>query len=74
MAKEKGKSVGDLGVQLEYLSTQLKPGLIQKLNSAGSPEAAARIFEQDFERAGIPNMSGRETAARQAYEQFANRA
>ena len=74
MAKEEGKSVGDLGVQLQYLSTQLKPELIQKLNSAGSPEAAARIFEQDFERAGIPNMSGRETAARQAYEQFANRA
>lgn len=73
MAKQKGSSVGDLGTQLEYLSTQLKPELIQKLNSAGSPEAAARIFEQDFERAGVPNMSARETAARQAYDQFANR-
>ena len=73
MAKQKGSSVGDLATQLEYLSTQLKPELIQKLNSAGSPEQAAVIFEQDFERAGVPNMSARETAARQAYDQFANR-
>ncbi len=71
MAKEQGKSVGDLGVQLEYLSTQMKPELIQKLNSASTPAEAATIFCNDFEKPGTPNMDARIAAANEAYSQYA---
>ena len=71
MAKQQGKSVGDLGVQLEYLSTQMSPALIQKLNNAGSPSEAAQIFCNDFEKPGTPNMAARIDAANQAYSTYA---
>ena len=71
MAKQQGKSVGDLGVQLEYLSTQMSPALIQKLNNAGSPSEAAQIFCNDFEKPGTPNMAARIDAANQAYATYA---
>ena len=56
----------------DFLASQMNTGLIQKLNSAGTPQEAARIFEVEFEKAGTPNMAQREAYASQAYNQFAN--
>ncbi len=72
MAKSRGTSVSDIGTQLDFLASQMNTGLIQKLNSAGTPQEAARIFEVEFEKAGTPNMAQREAYASQAYNQFAN--
>lgn len=70
LAKSEGKSVGDLGVQLEYLATQMSPALVDKLNNAGSAAEAAQIFCNDFEKPGTPNMANRIASAEQAMSLF----
>ena len=72
LAKSRGTSVSDIGTQLDFLASQMNTGLIQRLNSASTPQEAARIFEVEFEKAGTPNMAQREAYAGQAYNQFAN--
>lgn len=44
-------------------------GLVPALNKAGSPEAAARIFMEQWERPGIPALADREQGARVAFGQ-----
>jgi hypothetical protein len=44
-------------------------GLIPALNKAGSAEAAARIFMEQWERPGIPRLDVREAGARVAFGQ-----
>lgn len=42
-------------------------GLIPSLNRAGTPELAAKIFMEQWERPGIPALSDREAGARVAF-------
>ena len=42
-------------------------GIRNAMNSAGSPGAAATIFEQDFEKAGIPALANRIKYANEAF-------
>lgn len=51
-AKSKNKAYTDFGTQLEFLNFELKsnPKLIKDLNSANTPEEAARIFSDRFEK------------------------
>lgn len=68
-ASQQGKPASDLGVQLDYLAKEVgeKPGLVDALNSAGSPDAAAKVWDQQFEMASDPQMQNRNQYA----EQFA---
>uniref|UniRef100_UPI0019806655 phage tail tip lysozyme n=1 Tax=Burkholderia sp. Ac-20379 TaxID=2703900 RepID=UPI0019806655 len=68
-AASQGKPASDLGVQLDYLAKEVgeKPGLVDALNSAGSPDAAAKVWDQQFEMASDPQMQNRNQYA----EQFA---
>lgn len=70
------QTIGGRGVpQGSSVSAQLESawremiarGEVSGIKRTGSPEEAARFFEQNFERAGIPAMSNRERYARQAY-------
>ncbi|WP_414440821.1 phage tail tip lysozyme [Burkholderia sp. 22PA0106] len=69
-AASQGKPASDLGVQLDYLAKEVgeKPGLVDALNSAGSPDAAAKVWDQQFEMASDPQMQNRNQYA----EQFAS--
>ena len=67
LAKERGTSVSDLETQLDYLTTQIDSDLINQLNSATTPQEAARIFESGFEKSGGSGMSDREKQALEAY-------
>jgi hypothetical protein len=60
---------GSGGSLLNQMRTMLPQivGLRGSMNSATSPGAAAQIFEQGFERAGIPAMSNRIKYANEAY-------
>jgi hypothetical protein len=60
-----GNVTADLQTQLSALLTynQGWSGYLPALNSAASPSDAAYIYVTDFERAGIPAASTRETAA-----------
>ncbi len=60
-----GNVTADLQTQLGALLTynQGWAQYVPALNSAGSPAAAADIYVTDFERAGIPAASTRESSA-----------
>lgn len=61
-----GGSGGSLLNQMQRMLPQIQ-SLKAAMNAAGSPGAAAQIFEQGFERAGIPAMGNRINYANQAY-------
>lgn len=63
MAKRMGQSTSSIAVQEAYLRSTMSPGLISQLNSARTAAGAAAIFEQQYERAGVVNMTGRTSAA-----------
>ena len=72
-AKSKGKSIGDLGMQLDFLMKEISEnysGLIEKLNAASTPEEAAQTFEKIFENAGVVAMGARTSAARKYYDMY----
>jgi len=47
--------------------TTSEAGTLAKLKTAGTPEQAARIFSEDFERPSEPMLANREQYAREAY-------
>ena len=57
---------GSLLNQMQKMLSQIG-GLRGSLNAADSPGAAASIFEQGFERAGIPAMANRVKYAQEAF-------
>ena len=78
-----GKHWTDVDVQLDFLLMELTPGGSQYANfqfipssaydqwtNATSPEEAARIFSEAFERPGTPMMENRIHWANVYYEQF----
>lgn len=52
--------------QMSKMLSQIR-GLIPQMNAAGTPGNAAVIFEQGFERAGIPAMANRIAGANAAF-------
>lgn len=68
MAKKNGwGSPTGWEAQAKYLAYEIKSGAggtsVKALNNAGNAGEAARVFEQQFERSGGSNMSGRITNA-----------
>jgi hypothetical protein len=63
-----GGTGGSLLHQMQVMLPQIQ-GLKAAMNAAGSPGAAAVIFEQGFEKAGIIAMQNRINAANQAFAQ-----
>lgn len=57
---------GSLQNQMQTMLPQIE-GLKGALNAAGTPAQAAAIFEQGFERAGIPALANREKYATDLY-------
>ena len=57
---------GSLAAQWARMLPQIA-GLRAAMNAAGSPGAAAQIFEQGFEKAGIPAMANRIKYAQEAF-------
>jgi hypothetical protein len=55
------------GFQTRFMLSHGGQGLIGRLNAAGSPEAAAALFMNEWERPGIPAQGERESAARAAF-------
>uniref|UniRef100_UPI00066AF918 phage tail tip lysozyme n=1 Tax=Staphylococcus capitis TaxID=29388 RepID=UPI00066AF918 len=72
-AKGKGKAWTDIGVQLEFLWKELnstEAAALTYLRRTTSAVQAAQVFQQKFERAGIPNQGARNSAASKYYNQF----
>jgi hypothetical protein len=64
----------DLGVQLQFLSHELRGTerrALESLRQARSPEEAAVVFDRDFERSGVKALPERQQFARRAYEMLA---
>jgi len=62
LAAEQGKSPYDLGVQLDYIWQELngtESAAFAALKQASSASEAAVVFEEQYERAGIPNNEAR---------------
>lgn len=57
------------GFQTEFMLRHGGQGLLSRLNRAGSPEKAAALFMQLWERPGIPALADREAGARVAFNQ-----
>lgn len=57
---------GSPQAQMSKMLSQIR-GLIPQMNAAGTPGNAAVIFEQGFERAGIPAMANRIAGANAAF-------
>lgn len=73
LARKQGKSPQDLGVQLDYLWQELnttESASLTALKQTKTPEEAAVSFEENFERAGIPNNEARMANARAVLEKF----
>ena len=67
-AKQNGKPWTDVALQMQFMQNHLSGSVKQATMGAGSPEAAAERFMTLWERPGIPALSERQAAARQAYE------
>lgn len=74
-AKSSGRSIGDMGVQLETISTQLDSGLINKLKTATNPGDAANAFLRGYERPANMNKAEpiRRKAAIKYYNEFSGK-
>lgn len=62
-----GDHWGDPAFQTNFMLAHGGKDLIGKLNKAKSPEEAARIFMEEWERPGIPALEDREAGARYAF-------
>lgn len=69
---EKGKSVGDLGAQLEYLDNEFKArsGLYNLLTTTTSSKTAADKVLEQYERPAVYNYDARRGYAEKLYNQF----
>ena len=72
-AEERGKSWEDFDTQVyftiyEFETTESRAYRLMK--EADTPEEAAYIFEEHFERAGIPNVERRQESAKETCKQF----
>lgn len=67
-ASRTGGSETDLQTQLGYLQQELAgmPGFVAQLNAAGSPEAAAALWDSQFERSAGTTRAARQSNARAA--------
>jgi hypothetical protein len=70
-AKSKGKATasGDAELQLEYIWSELvgdEKGTLAALKKTTTPEAAAAVFSNMFERPGEPDLANREKYAKEA--------
>lgn len=68
------EGAGDLGKQIDFLIHELQgseSASLAALRKTRTPEEAARVFEQKFERAGIVALGERQAYARSAYQQLA---
>ena len=70
-AQSRGVADSDAEMQLDYLIQELGSDNIAKLNAAGSPSEAARIFHSDFERSA-DDEKGIQRRANYAEEIFKN--
>ena len=61
-----GGTGGSLQAQMSRMLPQIE-GIKGRMNAAAGPGVAAQIFEQSFERAGIPAMANRIKYAQQAF-------
>jgi Phage tail lysozyme/Peptidase_C39 like family len=72
--KSQNKDPNDFGDQLDFLWQSLKGDpayyLLPQLKAATTPEQAADIFEQGFERASAPALQPREHNARTVYNTY----
>ncbi|MEO6513056.1 MAG: phage tail tip lysozyme [Candidatus Saccharimonadales bacterium] len=60
-----------LSTQLKFAWGEMTRGsMVDNLQRANSPEQGAIIFEELFERAGVPRMGFRKTEARKIYNEF----
>ena len=72
-AAAKGEKTPSFGTQLEYVDQELQnnPGYgLDKLKQAQTPEEAAQIFSDTYERPGVPAMAKRQGYASQIYSAF----
>lgn len=72
-AKSKGKAWTDIEVQLEFLWKELnstEAAALTYLRRTTNAVQAAQVFQQKFERAGVPNQGARNSAASKYYNQF----
>ncbi|WP_246793444.1 phage tail tip lysozyme [Burkholderia perseverans] len=71
-AQQQGKPVTDLGTQVQFMIQEANnmPGLKDAMNSAGSPQAAAATWCQQFEGATDPEMQNRNQYAAQFAQQL----
>lgn len=69
LKKAGGGSWESPAFQTRFMLQNGGQGLIPALNKAGSPEAAARLFMEQWEKPGIPRLPVREEGARTAFGQ-----
>jgi hypothetical protein len=67
-AQQRNQPWTSAALQSQFLLQHVSRGLISRLNSASSPEAAAALFMSEWERPGIPRQSVREEGARKAFK------
>jgi hypothetical protein len=67
-AQKRNQPWTSAALQSQFLLQHVSRGLISRLNSASSPEAAAALFMSEWERPGIPRQSVREEGARKAFK------
>ena len=77
-AKEKGTSIGDLNMQMEFLWKEMnsthKSGLnYMKQNGDKSVDSLTEYFCWEFENPGVPHMNERKRYANDIYEKYKNR-
>lgn len=69
-AASRGASPESAGVQLEFIWHELtttERGTLAALRKTSTPQAAARVFSEQYERPGIPMLPNRERYAVEAY-------
>lgn len=76
-AKEKGTSIGDLNMQMEFLWKEMnsthKSGLnYMKQNGDKSVDSLTEYFCWEFENPGVPHMNERKRYANDIYEKYKN--
>ena len=70
-AHSKGENTPSLQTQLEFVQRELETSegaAAQALRSAKTPQEAAKIFSDTFERPGVPAIENRQKLAQAAYE------
>lgn len=71
--KQRGTSIGDMGMQLDFLNTELQqkfPGILSTLKSTNSVNTASDKVLKEFERPKVLNYDARRNNAKQFMNQF----